>query len=118
MAQPRCRLASRGVTEKAMRAYLRKHGADVPDYRGKSPASLAAATARRGQAVKEKQPCSEDGCDRDAIARGMCRMHYRHWHAENGPPCAIEGCGRGVVGRGLCTTHYAANRATRQKERS
>lgn len=60
--------------------------------------------------------CQVDGCERLALARGWCGMHYQRWKA-NGDPlvdrratgrrtCTINGCTKQVVGRGWCANHY------------
>lgn len=59
--------------------------------------------------------CSEPGCDRTVLARGLCRRHYRKILATQGPiiagsvagqVCASPGCGRPVLARGYCKSHY------------
>lgn len=49
-----------------------------------------------------KPTCSVEDCDRQVLAREMCRLHYDRWGLSRGaicgrprnPPCAISGCER------------------------
>jgi hypothetical protein len=78
----------------------------------------------------DDRTCSEGGCDRPHVARGMCNLHYLRWKnalkdaglplppapplpARTVPqPCAIDGCGGVAVKRGWCETHYTRWRRT------
>lgn len=60
--------------------------------------------------------CQVEGCDRSAITRGFCEMHYRRVlkTGKPGPPgplrergvCRVEGCGEPVDAKDLCHGHY------------
>lgn len=59
--------------------------------------------------------CSAEGCNRNALARGLCNLHYRRLKrgAEiNAAPrlfgriCSFEGCEAKAYGNGLCSRHY------------
>ena len=63
------------------------------------------------------KPCAIDGCERRAIKRGWCEMHYVRWWTHGDPltllrpqkhlePCSIEGCGRPSHARGWCQHHW------------
>lgn len=70
-------------------------------------------------------PCSVDGCDRRAQARGWCRMHWQRV-ARDGtpgsaeprrrrpgspvPPCKHEGCDLRSRVKGWCAAHYNRQR--------
>jgi HNH endonuclease len=64
----------------------------------------------------EKNPgvCSVEECDRDVVARGLCRRHYarlqRTGSLEARPyqprgQCTVEGCDRQSESLGLCSMH-------------
>jgi len=60
--------------------------------------------------------CAVDGCQREAIARGFCSMHYLRFKRKGdtgdaGPQtqvkvCKTPGCTRDAVSRGFCRTCY------------
>ena len=58
--------------------------------------------------------CLVENCNRPAISRGWCQMHYERWwrkghtnpRTRNESPCAIEDCDRIQVSRGWCDLHY------------
>ena len=61
--------------------------------------------------------CSEDGCDRTVLARGLCSQHYSAWQRAGKPdgpspltrsplPCAVEGCSTRAYAKGHCARHY------------
>ena len=61
--------------------------------------------------------CSVEGCEKIAVARGMCDMHYRRWRKNGDPsvgarrevkPCSVEGCPNASEARTLCHGHYLA----------
>lgn len=35
--------------------------------------------------MEDEMKCSEEGCDRDVLARGMCGMHYQRWDKKRDP---------------------------------
>ncbi|HYJ66852.1 MAG TPA: hypothetical protein VEX15_04240 [Nocardioidaceae bacterium] len=63
-----------------------------------------------------KPICSQDYCDEDAMARGLCRKHYyrlwrrgllktRPYHWQDGS-CSEPECDKPSYARGLCQPHY------------
>lgn len=61
--------------------------------------------------------CTETGCDRAALARGLCAQHYKAWQRAGRPSgprrasyvataCSVEGCASTSYARGLCERHY------------
>lgn len=96
--------------------------------------------------VNKGQTCAEDGCDKSAVAKGLCQPHYkRHLsgtkpedrrapvtpfepplppraHAADratakGQTCHVEGCDRPVLARLLCQRHYAYTKKQAKKMR-
>ncbi len=62
-------------------------------------------------------PCEAPGCDRRAISRGLCTLHYQRMLAHGDPshsvkpyrvtdPCSVSGCTESHFGLGMCATHY------------
>jgi hypothetical protein len=65
--------------------------------------------------------CSVKDCEREAIVKGMCGLHYhrfcRHGNPlktikayRNPPHCSVDGCPLPVIAKGLCMNHYALNK--------
>ncbi len=56
--------------------------------------------------------CSE--CDRPAVSRGYCRVHYKRLVLDSAdrPRCSVDGCDRPVNSKGLCEYHYNLLRDT------
>ena len=68
--------------------------------------------------------CSIEGCERDAICRSWCHMHYqrhrrgipmdlpvgRKRQPSRGGPCFMDGCDIVSIATGLCSRHYYASR--------
>lgn len=60
-----------------------------------------------------RSQCSDDQCERDVVARGFCRMHYKQARKQGLPllppreraVCTIVDCCEIVSSRGLCETH-------------
>lgn len=68
--------------------------------------------------------CAIESCDRNAVARGWCDMHYSRWKAHGDPnvmlghgkghgsprkspePCLTPDCNRQGRSRGYCDRHY------------
>lgn len=55
--------------------------------------------------------CSVEGCEKGAVTRGYCEMHYRRWLKHGDPekgarsqikPCSVEGCPNPGEARTLC----------------
>lgn len=64
-----------------------------------------------------KSLCSIPDCNKPAITRGLCGVHYRRWLAHDAPakfrPCIVQGCTKNshhTAGgkQKRCTTHYRA----------
>lgn len=58
-------------------------------------------------------PCSVAECDRSAVAKGWCNLHYHRWRKWGDPlttyyreSCSIEHCGRPNLARSWCSLHY------------
>lgn len=60
--------------------------------------------------------CSVEGCDRQTVARGFCKSHYRRFRA-NGTlqlavrvvypkTCIVDGCSKPSERKGYCQMHY------------
>jgi hypothetical protein len=70
------------------------------------------------------RPCSVEGCDKPALDKSHCSMHYRRLRVTGdvGPagkvrgdrfgvtPCSIEGCARKYYAKGMCSLHYNRTR--------
>ncbi len=60
--------------------------------------------------------CSEEGCDRPVLARGLCSRDYQRWRARRPadwhepprekPGCLAGDCPRTARARGYCNRHY------------
>jgi hypothetical protein len=60
--------------------------------------------------------CSEDGCDRAVVARGLCARDYQRWRAHRPPgwsepprekpKCLVSDCPRRVRKQEYCNRHY------------
>lgn len=51
--------------------------------------------------------CSEAGCGRSVLAKGLCSLHYdRARRANPARKCSMGGCDKQVHGHGLCMNHY------------
>lgn len=67
---------------------------------------------------KNDGPCSVEGCERQAWAKGMCSTHYNQHRKSIAvkPPqqssmkCSAEGCQNTARSKGLCPTHYTRQR--------
>lgn len=57
-----------------------------PKVRSRMIAALQiAAVIRTGKHIKPRKPCSIEGCEKVADARGWCRMHYVRWQTHGSP---------------------------------
>jgi|JI10StandDraft_1071094.scaffolds.fasta_scaffold105955_3 hypothetical protein len=69
-----------------------------------------------------KAPCSVDGCEKAARARGWCATHYSQWKRgrvvatarvrDSSRGCSVSGCDGEHYAKTLCRTHYARWDAT------
>ena len=61
--------------------------------------------------------CSENGCEKMVLARGLCSQHYKAWQSEGEPDgrelkaklarvCAEPSCEGVVYARDHCSRHY------------
>ena len=94
--------ADRGISEKSMRARLKKLGIDFGDGRSRPDRK------RRTNYPSKRKNCEMRDCERKHVARGLCQYHYRQWRIDNGlvPKCGTDGCENPVIAKGLCTRHY------------
>ena len=65
--------------------------------------------------MANKETCKAKDCDREVIAKGYCRKHYRLWtHGEMPKPrykiCTFEKCRKRRFRGSLCEEHYQAKR--------
>ena len=65
--------------------------------------------------MANKETCKAKDCNREVIARGYCRKHYRLWkHGEMPKPryktCTFEKCRKKRAHGSLCEEHWAAAR--------
>lgn len=70
----------------------------------------------------KQTPCTEAGCDRYQVGRGLCRNHYQNaWNRAlratrpkrvrvKDLPCVVGGCGELVHAKELCYYHYNRQR--------
>jgi hypothetical protein len=61
--------------------------------------------------------CKANDCEREIIAKGYCRKHYRLWkHGEMPKPrykiCTFEKCRKPRYRGSLCEEHFNAARGT------
>jgi hypothetical protein len=69
--------------------------------------------------MANKETCKAADCNREVIAKGYCRKHYRLWKAGEMPKprykiCTGENCRKPRFGSGsLCEEHYKAARGAR-----
>lgn len=67
--------------------------------------------------------CAVEGCEREYLAKGYCKLHWRRWHDHGDPHkilrsattemgiaitegCLVEGCEERHYGKGYCKTHW------------
>lgn len=68
--------------------------------------------------MANKGTCKAADCNREVIAKGYCRKHYRLWKAGEMPKpryktCTAENCRKPRFGgSSLCEEHYKAARGT------
>jgi len=71
--------------------------------------------------------CQIEGCEKNAVCRGMCSMHYSRWQRHGNPGraaairksgriCKVEVCGRPSRDSGFCTMHAYRWRKFRDPE--
>lgn len=71
-----------------------------------------------------QRTCSVDGCERGAVARGWCHLHWRRWRQFGDPGeaemrwkplppvCTADGCDSPPHAKGLCGTHLSRLKRT------
>lgn len=61
--------------------------------------------------------CAVDACEKEAKARGWCKMHWKRWRVHGSPDyvappppprlkCAVDGCEKNKHGYVYCSMHY------------
>lgn len=53
-----------------------------------------------------KKLCSVADCERTAIAKGLCSMHWARERLKSAPKCSVVNCKKPSEKRGLCGAHY------------
>lgn len=72
-----------------------------------------------------KSTCSIEDCERDAVTRGWCKVHYCRWVrmgdplGRQGRPtevkiCSVNGCDGLAKCRGWCPKHYVRWKNTKR----
>ncbi len=67
--------------------------------------------------MANKGTCKAADCNREVIAKGYCRKHYRLWKAGEMPKpryktCTFEKCRKQRFRGSLCEEHFKAARGT------
>ena len=57
------------------------------------------------QKMETAPPCTQDGCERPQVHRGLCGGCYNKQLQSERPPCTKEGCKKPQKSRGLCGAH-------------
>ena len=65
--------------------------------------------------MEKEGTCKDKDCNREVIARGYCRKHYRLWKAGEMPKpryktCSFEKCRKHWFRGSLCEEHFIAAR--------
>jgi hypothetical protein len=65
--------------------------------------------------MANKGTCKASDCDREVIAKGYCRKHYRLWKCGEMPKprykiCTFEKCRKPRFRGSLCEEHFQATR--------
>jgi hypothetical protein len=65
--------------------------------------------------MPNQETCKANDCNREVIARGYCRKHYRLWKAGEMPKpryktCTFEKCRKKWFRGSLCEEHFKAKR--------
>jgi hypothetical protein len=68
--------------------------------------------------MANKGTCKAKDCNREVIAKGYCRMHYRLWRAGEMPKpryktCTFEKCRKPRVRGSLCEEHWTAKHGSK-----
>ncbi|RME29417.1 MAG: hypothetical protein D6806_01415 [Deltaproteobacteria bacterium] len=98
------------------------HRPERPDTE-QEPAQVQRTPKRR----KPVKPCSVEGCDQPARAKGLCSRHYqRQRYAERRKEgagtvrgtgtCEVEGCEEKIYAKNMCSKHFMAWVRQKRKE--
>jgi hypothetical protein len=70
--------------------------------------------------MENKGTCKASDCEREVVAKGYCRKHYRLWrHGEMPKPrykiCTFEKCRKQRFKGSLCEEHWTAKHGKKEE---